>query len=525
MRGLATLLGCVLLAGCAAMPDAGPVAEPGDPEAGTLTFENGRDLQIRPDALRFTGVARFRWPDGRVYSGSFAAGRPSGQGVETRPDGSRYEGEFVDGKRAGRGTFSSGAGRYDGDWQDDAPHGRGRFEYADGSRYAGGWANGRRSGSGLYERDDGSGYDGDWQDDLPNGFGVMTDTRGSRYEGAFAAGQRSGYGALDFGEGIGYAGMWLDNRRHGFGRETRPDGGVYEGEWQNDRQHGTAIDRRGDGSFHEGAFENGRPLGPGRRRSAEGTEISGLWNDNSVASGVVSLPDGAEFGGALYRTATRSVHPEFRAWLEAQAAAGSAQAALLLGDAYRLFESPPRDLDAAARWYSLAAERGSGEAAFRLAEVMAERDGPTPAMLAALERAAALDHGAANARLGAFHQVGNLLPKDHARARRYYETALRAGDLDARNNLAWLLATSPDDGIRDGALAVRLVRPLALLYDHWTYVDTLAAACAEAGDFAAARAAAKRALSLAAGEAPPETQEALRARLAAFGAGKPYREP
>jgi hypothetical protein len=549
MRGILLALICAVVAGCATVQDVGERADEGDPDAGLLTLESGRTLEIRYDALRITGHARFEWPDGRTYEGDFVAGRPHGIGIETLADGSRYAGTFVDGRRdgqgeltladgaqyvgefsrgrrEGRGTFTSPAGRYEGSWVNDVPQGQGRFVYADGSSYRGAWLNGRRSGFGKFDRGNGlSIYEGDWQNDLPHGFGVMRDGEGFEYSGSFVAGQRSGYGALGFGEGIGYEGMWHENRRHGYGRETRPDGSVYEGEWLDDRHHGTGVMRRVDGSFHEGTYENGRPLGPGTRRYEEGTEITGLWNGNSVSSGVVNLPDGGEFAGALYKTSKRTVVPAFLEWLEAEANAGSAQAALLLGDAHRLFESPPRDLGGAARWYEMAAARGSAEGAFRLAEVIAATDGPNERMIGYLEAAAERGHAGAHSRLGSFRQLGNHLPKDHARARFHFEAAMRAGDLMARNNLAWLLATSPVDPVRDGALAVRLARPMALIYDHWTYIDTLAAAYAEAGEFAAARAAERRAIALATGDAPPETIEALESRLASFEADTPYREP
>lgn len=54
------------------------------------------------------------------------------------------------------------------------------------------------------------------------------------------------------------------------------------------------------------------------------------------------------------------------------------------------------------------------------------------------------------------------------------------------NQVAWLMATSPDEKLRDGRRAV-LYATQACELSEWknaTIVDTLAAACAEAGDFA-----------------------------------------
>ncbi len=92
--------------------------------------------------------------------------------------------------------------------------------------------------------------------------------------------------------------------------------------------------------------------------------------------------------------------------------------------------------------------------------------------------------------------------------------------------LAWLLATSPDATIRDGARAMELAQRADELThgEDARVLRTLAAACAEAGKFPAAVTAAKRAVALA--EAQPDagfTAE-LRGQLAAYEAGTPYRE-
>jgi Tfp pilus assembly protein PilF len=56
------------------------------------------------------------------------------------------------------------------------------------------------------------------------------------------------------------------------------------------------------------------------------------------------------------------------------------------------------------------------------------------------------------------------------------------------NNLAWLLATCPNDEVRDGKKAVEAATKACELreWKESELLDTLAAACAEAGDFDAA---------------------------------------
>lgn len=69
----------------------------------------------------------------------------------------------------------------------------------------------------------------------------------------------------------------------------------------------------------------------------------------------------------------------------------------------------------------------------------------------------------------------------------------RAADLDseheaARNNLAWILATCPDDSVRDGPRAIKVATEAnsLLKWPKASIAITLAAAYAEAGDFRAA---------------------------------------
>jgi tetratricopeptide (TPR) repeat protein len=69
----------------------------------------------------------------------------------------------------------------------------------------------------------------------------------------------------------------------------------------------------------------------------------------------------------------------------------------------------------------------------------------------------------------------------------------------ALNNLAWLLATGPDDSLRDGARAIELALKLNRVTheNNPLYVRTLAAAYAEAGEFEHAVGTSQRASGLA----------------------------
>lgn len=105
--------------------------------------------------------------------------------------------------------------------------------------------------------------------------------------------------------------------------------------------------------------------------------------------------------------------------------------------------------------------------------------------------------------------------------------ALNPEDPGAQNNLAWFLATSPEAALRDGRAAVRHARQACELTE-WKEagaIDTLAAACAEAGDFDEAVARQREAIAtFPRDEEPAGEAEGFEARLRAYEARQPYRE-
>jgi tetratricopeptide (TPR) repeat protein len=110
-----------------------------------------------------------------------------------------------------------------------------------------------------------------------------------------------------------------------------------------------------------------------------------------------------------------------------------------------------------------------------------------------------------------------------------YREALRLNPslVGALNNLAWILATSPDEGLRNGAEAVRLAERACELthYGQPLFIGTLAAAYAECGRFPEAVTTAEKAERLAtrAGLTPVAAKN--RQLLELYRAGKPYQEP
>lgn len=147
--------------------------------------------------------------------------------------------------------------------------------------------------------------------------------------------------------------------------------------------------------------------------------------------------------------------------------------------------------------------------------------------LAALERALELRPGLAVAALDLgthLQRLGRL-----GEATEAYRRGLAAAPEEPRllARLAWLQATSPAAGTRDGAEAVRLAREACRL-TAWQLpeaIDVLAAALAESGDLAGAAARARQARELAREQGRTELARAIAGRLELYLQGRPYRLP
>ena len=93
------------------------------------------------------------------------------------------------------------------------------------------------------------------------------------------------------------------------------------------------------------------------------------------------------------------------------------------------------------------------------------------------------------------------------------------------NNLSWVLATSPNDSVRDGKRAVELAEKACKLTDYKEahILSTLGAAYAEVGNFEKAIESSEKAVELGDQE-DHEQLDQLKQELESYRSGKPWRE-
>jgi len=110
----------------------------------------------------------------------------------------------------------------------------------------------------------------------------------------------------------------------------------------------------------------------------------------------------------------------------------------------------------------------------------------------------------------------------------HYEKALEISpqSVSALNNLAWLLATSHNERLRNGARAIQLARQADQLSQgaNALVLRTLAAGYAEAGQFGKAIESARAAIDVAQAQGDNSLAETLKQEIALYELALPYRE-
>jgi TPR repeat protein len=240
------------------------------------------------------------------------------------------------------------------------------------------------------------------------------------------------------------------------------------------------------------------------------------------------------------------------------AAKGSVDALVALGYMYVGTELGEADIPRATEYFRQGAERGSpvAQTALGFLGLAAHRYAAARALF---ERAAAAQYPDAFAGLGRIYQRGLGVAVDRKRALEFYSQGAALDDLQSQlmlaamllespgteqdtqtalhwlriaaghdnplgyNGLAWLLATTRFDRLRDGQVAVAQAQRATALLRTATTLDTLAAAYAETGDFDKAVATQREALGIVDARRGERRSEFER-HLDSYLKKKPWRE-
>lgn len=229
-------------------------------------------------------------------------------------------------------------------------------------------------------------------------------------------------------------------------------------------------------------------------------------------------------------------------WYRSSAELGFALSQHSLATMYEDGKGVKKDTAKAAEWFKKAADQGSPPSQTAYASKLERGDGidksPSKAALWYL-KAAQQDFVPAMSRLANLYYTGQGLPVDYRRAGAWYRRAARSEDPWAANNLAWFLATCPEDNLHNGESAVLLARRALKLVaevvqsDEQPYemIDTMAAALARNGEFKEAELWQKRCITLLNEDKDlpvddlKKLQEEFDTRLKLYQKATPFAEP
>ncbi len=141
--------------------------------------------------------------------------------------------------------------------------------------YEGEVSDGKPDGYGVWTGKDQSRYSGFWSEGKRSGNGTYI-WKNRTYRGGFKEGKFSGYGELTIGDSVAYSGQWSAGRRQGRGYIVDAQGRRIEGVWNVDTLvSGVRTDSTGvyDGQLSQ----TGEAQGHGSFTSADGTYYEGQW--------------------------------------------------------------------------------------------------------------------------------------------------------------------------------------------------------------------------------------------------------
>ncbi len=229
-------------------------------------------------------------------------------------------------------------------------------------------------------------------------------------------------------------------------------------------------------------------------------------------------------------------------WYRTSAELGFALSQHSLAAMYEEGKGVQKDTAKATEWFKKAADQGFPQSQTAYASKLERGDGiAKSSSKAALWylKAAQQDFVPAMTRLANLYYTGQGLPVDYRRAGAWYRRAARSEDPWASNNLAWFLATCPEDNLHNGESAVLLARRALKLVaevvqsDEQPYemIDTMAAALARNGEYKEAELWQKRCITLLNEDKdlPEEDRKKLQdefdTRLKLYQKATPFAEP
>uniref|UniRef100_A0A8B9M0G4 Alsin Rho guanine nucleotide exchange factor ALS2 b n=1 Tax=Astyanax mexicanus TaxID=7994 RepID=A0A8B9M0G4_ASTMX len=237
--------------------------------SGTGMDTSGAAMRADPPISRTASYTFYK--DSRLkevmYEGRWLAGKPNGRGVLKWPDGRMYTGTFKNGLEDGYGDYIvpnknlNKSDHYQGHWKDGKMHGFGNFRYATGELYEGSFQDNMRHGhgmlrSGKLNSTSPSVFIGQWLHDKKTGYGVFDDiTRGEKYMGLWQEDLRQGNGVIVTQFGLYYEGAFSNNKMMGTGVLLSEDDTTFEGDFSDDwTLSGKGTLTMPNGDYIEGSF-------------------------------------------------------------------------------------------------------------------------------------------------------------------------------------------------------------------------------------------------------------------------------